>query len=137
MHRKNINKILAGLASVLIASAVTGCSSSDGQANVTTAETQPEITTTSATEWTGDNIEVAALDEEETVDVDINGKTMKWLGIYDLNPTNSSPERSPELALFEDTYGAKIQYIPTTSEQRFDDLSTAILGGSPPRYIHL
>ncbi|MBQ4363292.1 MAG: extracellular solute-binding protein [Oscillospiraceae bacterium] len=132
MHRKDINKILAGLASVLIASAVTGCSSSDGQANVTTAETQPEITTTSATEWTGDNIEVAALDEEETVDVDINGKTMKWLGIYDLNPTNSSPERSPELALFEDTYGAKIQYIPTTSEQRFDDLSTAILGGSPP-----
>ena len=54
------------------------------------------------------------------------------MGIYDLNPTNDSPERSAELALFEDTYDASIEYIPTTSDKRFDDLATAILGGTSP-----
>jgi multiple sugar transport system substrate-binding protein len=119
-------RIAAALAALMLATGLAGCSGS----STDTAETTADVTTTSATEWTGDNIEVAELDE--TLDIDIEGQKLKWLGIYDLNPTNDSPERSPELALFEDTYGAKIEYIPTTSDKRFDDLATNILGGTSP-----
>ena len=105
----NYKKILAGAMALTLTASLTACGSSSGSGETET--TTADVTTTAATEWTGDNVEVEALDE--TLDVDINGKTLKWLGIYDLNPTNDSPERSPELALFEDTYGAKIEYIPT------------------------
>lgn len=127
----NTKKILAGLSAVVLTASMTACggSSDEGSAD---AGTESTVTTTEATEWTGDNIEVEALNESNTLDVDISGQTLKWLGTYDLNPTNDSPERSPELALFEDTYGAKIEYQPTTSDKRFDDLATAILGGTPP-----
>ncbi|MGN1090108.1 MAG: ABC transporter substrate-binding protein [Huintestinicola sp.] len=120
---KNYKKIIAGTMALGMCLSMAACGDSN-------SETVPDITTTEATSWTGDNIEVEAL--EETVDVDISGKTLKWMGFYDLNPTNDSPERSPELALFEDTYGAKIEYMVTTNGTRFDDLATAILGGNPP-----
>lgn len=127
----NYKKILAGVSAVVMMSSLAACgdaSEDDAIVDTTTAE----VTTTTATEWTGDSIEVEALDEDSTLDIDITGKELKWLGTYDLNPTNDSPERSPELALFEDTYGAKIKYIPTTSDKRFDDLATSILGGDSP-----
>ncbi len=128
MKMISYKKIIAGSMALCLTASLAACGSDSGSATEET--TTADVTTTAATEWTGDNIEVEAL--EETVDVDISGKTLKWLGIYDLNPTNDSPERSPELALFEDTYGAKIEYIPTTSDKRFEDLATSILGGTSP-----
>ncbi len=124
---KNHKRIAAGLLAAVSVFSLTACGGS-GSGDTTTAD----VTTTAKTEWTGDNIEVTAEEGELSTDVDINGKTLKWMGIYDLNPTNDSPERSAELALFEDTYGASIEYIPTTSDKRFDDLATAILGGTSP-----
>ncbi len=127
----NYKKLTAGILALSLTASLTACGgSTEGDAASTGDTTTADVTTTAATEWTGDDIEVDALDE--TLDVDISGKTLKWLGIYDLNPTNDSPERSPELALFEDTYGAKIEYMPTTSDKRFDDLATSILGGTSP-----
>lgn len=127
----NYKKLTAGILALSLTASLTACGGSSDSGSATTGDTTTaDVTTTAATEWTGDDIEVDALDE--TLDVDISGKTLKWLGIYDLNPTNDSPERSPELALFEDTYGAKIEYMPTTSDKRFDDLATSILGGTSP-----
>lgn len=124
---KNHKRIAAGLLAAVSVFSLTACGGS-GSGDTTTAD----VTTTAKTEWTGDNVEVTAEEGELSTDVDISGKTLKWMGIYDLNPTNDSPERSAELALFEDTYGASIEYIPTTSDKRFDDLATAILGGTSP-----
>lgn len=124
---KNHKGIAAGLLAAVSVFSLTACGGS-GSGDTTTAD----VTTTAKTEWTGDNVEVTAEEGELSTDVDISGKTLKWMGIYDLNPTNDSPERSAELALFEDTYGASIEYIPTTSDKRFDDLATAILGGTSP-----
>ncbi|MBQ8978160.1 MAG: extracellular solute-binding protein [Oscillospiraceae bacterium] len=117
-------KIMAALAALAVALPLGSCSSESSEPSPN------DVTTTQATEWTGDAVEVEEMDD--TLDVDIKGKELVWLGIYDLNPTNDSPERSPELALFEDTYGAKIKYMPTTSDKRFDDLATNILGGTSP-----
>lgn len=125
-------RILAGISALAVMASFAACSSSSEDTADTTESESETTTTTTATEWTGDSVEVEQLDDGSKLDVNIEGKTLKWLGIYDLNPTNDSPDRSPELALFEDTYGATIEYQPTTSDKRFDDLGTAILGGSPP-----
>lgn len=124
----NYKKIAAGVLALSLCASLSGCGgNNDSGYGGGVSET---MATTEATSWTGDSIEVADLDEK--VDVNIEGQTLKWMGIYDLNPTNDSPERSPELALFEDNYGAKIEYMPTSNDKRFDDLATSILGGSPP-----
>lgn len=136
----NYKKIMAGALAVCMAASFAACGAETDSSNSTEtnagtqapAETDALVTTTEATEWTGDAISVEAINEENILDVDIQGKTLKWLGIYDLNPTNDSPERSPELALFEDTYGAKIEYIPTTDSEKFNSLATNILGGTSP-----
>ena len=128
---KNYKKLLAAALAVSMTASLTACGSGNDGGSADTSATE-EITTTEKTEWTGDNIAVETEEGELDTDVDISGKTLKWMGIYDLNPTNDSPERSAELALFEDTYGASIEYIPTTSDKRFDDLATAIVGGTSP-----
>lgn len=128
---KNLKKMLAAALAVSVTASLTACGAGNDGAADTSAPAE-EITTTEKTEWTGDNIAVETEEGELDTEVDISGKTLKWMGIYDLNPTNDSPERSAELALFEDTYGASIEYIPTTSDKRFDDLATAIVGGTSP-----
>lgn len=62
-------------------------------------------------------------------DVKLKNKTVKWLSYYDLNPTKSNPEKAFDIELFEKKYGGEIQWIPTTWEWRYDDLSTCIIGG--------
>ncbi len=128
------SRILAGiLAAVSLASfSACGGGGDDTQDTASATENTTEATTTTeATEWTGDNIEVTVAEDQKS-DVDISGQTIKWMGFYDLNPTNDSPERSTEVAILEDTYGAKIEYIPTTTDQQYNDLATAVLGGTSP-----
>ncbi len=123
------SRILAGIMAMTVVASFASCSSDGGSGS---ADDTTATTTTAKTEWTGDNIEVTVAEEAVDSEVDISGKTLKWMGFYDLNPTNDSPERSTEVAILEDTYGAKIEYIPTTTTTQYDDLATAILGGSPP-----
>ena len=63
-------------------------------------------------------------------DPDIKGQTIYWLGEYDLNPTGND-DRSVALSLFEDVYGAKVEYIQTSNENRFTDLANRINAGDP------
>ena len=141
--RKTTKRILAGIMSAAMLASFAACndSSSGGgsasgggdasNAGGDTTQAPANETTTEKTEWTGDNIEVTAAEELDT-SIDISGKTLKWMGFNDLNPTNDNPERSPEVAIFEDTYGAKIEYMETTNDTRFDDLANAIIGGNSP-----
>ncbi|MBR4096848.1 MAG: extracellular solute-binding protein, partial [Oscillospiraceae bacterium] len=124
---KTTSKILAGILAASTVVSLTAC----GGDGTTTDEPITE-TTTAKTEWTGDNIEVTVAEDAVDESLNIEGQTLKWMGFYDLNPTNDAPERSTELALFEDTYGAKIEYVPTTNATQFDDLATAIVGGTSP-----
>lgn len=125
--KKTTSRVLAGIMAAASMMSFASCSSDDtGAADATTA-----TTTTAKTEWTGDNIDVTVA-EDDVGSVDISGQTIKWMGFYDLNPTNDSPERSTEVAILEDTYGAKIEYVPTTNDKQFDDLAAAIIGGTSP-----
>lgn len=126
--KKSSSKILAGILAAASLASLAACSDSSSGGGDTT----PTETTTSKTEWTGDNIKAEIDDSAVKSELDTQGKTLKWMGQYDLNPTNDANERSTELALFEDNYGASIEYIPTTDSTMFDDLATAILGGTSP-----
>ena len=77
-----------------------------------------------------DDVSIATDDAINAGDPDISGQTVYWMAIYDLNPTGNA-DRSVALSLFEDVYGAKIEYVATTADTKFDDLSNRINGGDP------
>lgn len=93
----------------------------------TLSETDAETDTeTSLPENTEENI-YDLLTESE-----LANKTVKWLSYYD--PWNESsnsaePEAIAAAKLFEEKYGGKIEYYPTTWVSRIDDLATMVLGG--------
>lgn len=71
----NYKKLTAGILALSLTASLTACGgSTEGDTASTGDTTTADVTTTAATEWTGDDIEVDALDE--TLDVDISGKTL-------------------------------------------------------------
>ena len=60
----------------------------------------------------------------------VAGGNIRFMSAYDLNPVPGA-DRSIALTLFEDVYGGKIEWVPTTEENMYDDLSRSVLGGDP------
>lgn len=125
---KKNKQILSFLTALLLISTTTACSNENvsNDANQTSATTEQ----TSAKEL---NEEEKAVVAEIDIgdDEELQNGTVKWLSFWDLNPANGKP-KSIELELFETKYGGKIEYVPTTYETRFNDLSTLVLGGTSP-----
>ena len=122
---KNFKRIAAMLSAVAMFGTLTACSSDDGIASdveVTSATTAPKQLSEE---------EQAAVQEVEIDDEKLENGTVKWLATYDINPDKGKPKLFA-LELFETKYGGKIEYIPTTWENRYTDLSTMVLGGSAP-----
>ncbi|MGN0609535.1 MAG: ABC transporter substrate-binding protein [Oscillospiraceae bacterium] len=131
---KNIKRILAGVMAISLTAALTGCGGDDsGSGN---AETTEETTTTTAktvsvnTEELKED-EATVLDDVMTQlqDVEMENKTVKWLAHYDINPSSTGASKSVGLEMFEKNYGGSVEWVPTTWNTRFDDLSTHVLGG--------
>ncbi len=129
----NIKKIFAGLMALSMMAGLTACGNNDGSSDATSEET----TTTTTAKTVAVNTEELKEDEaaalEDTMsqlqDVELENKTIKWLAHYDLNPSSNGASKSVGLEMFEKKYGGEIQYYPTTWENRFNDLSTYVLGG--------
>lgn len=122
---KNFKRFAAMLSAVTMLGTLTACSSDDGIASdveVTSATTAPKQLSEE---------EQAAVQEVEIEDEKLENGTVKWLATYDINPDKGKPKLFA-LELFETKYGGKIEYIPTTWENRYTDLSTMVLGGSAP-----
>lgn len=64
----------------------------------------------------------------EPVTEDSDKMTITWLGDFDLNPDPGEP-RSTALALFEDQYGGKINYIRSTPGENLTILDSMIAAG--------
>lgn len=128
-----LKKSLSLICAIALIGSVTACSdtgsedqgtesTSAGDAQ-TTAETEPKVL---------DEEDAQIVQEIDTGDEEkLENGTVKWLSFWDLNPANGKP-KSVELELFETKYGGKIEYIPTTYENRFNDLSAQVLGGTAP-----
>ncbi|MCM1132233.1 MAG: extracellular solute-binding protein [Ruminococcus flavefaciens] len=109
---KNLKKLLAVLAVVMTSA-------------FSCAETVPSVPVMESSQPE----EIPATEEiEEDEPFDISGQTITWLADYDLNPAENN-QRSVALALFEDVYGAKINFVSTTAENKYDRLSEMLAGG--------
>lgn len=77
-----------------------------------------------------DEFSVSADNEEVkgARNIDISGQTITWLADYDLNPQNNQ-DRSVALSLFEDVYGAKVNFVLTSYEEKLTKLASMIIAG--------
>ncbi|MGN1305243.1 MAG: ABC transporter substrate-binding protein [Oscillospiraceae bacterium] len=119
---KNFKRVLAFTAAIALVGSMTACGNSAEPAE-TTATTAPKELNEE------DKAAVAEVDIGE--DEKLENGTIKWLATYDINPDLGKPKLFA-LELFETKYGGKVEWIPTTWENRYNDLSTNVLGGSSP-----
>lgn len=77
-----------------------------------------------------DEISISTSTEEQDAvpNIDISGQTITWLADYDLNPQNDQ-SRSTALTLFEDVYGANVNFVLTNSADKLTTLSSMIIAG--------
>lgn len=133
---KNTKKLLAGIMALTMTAALTACGDNNGE-NGGDDTTTTEATTTTA-KTVAVNTEGLKEDEQDVLedvmtqlqDVELENKTVKWMAHYDINPSaETGASKSAGLEMFEQKYGGSIEWIPTTWNSRYDDLSTQVLGG--------
>ena len=129
----NSKKFMAGLMAMSVAFGLTACGTNSDDSSSTDETTA--TTTTAAT--VAVNTEGLKEDEEEVledsmsqlVDTELENKEIKWLAHYDINPSTNGASKKVEIEMFEKKYGGTIKYYPTTWDNRYNDLSTYVLGG--------
>ena len=131
-------KIFAGLTALSIVGTFTACG----------AEEESDAPITEITTTTGVTVEINTepLSEEDAGKIDevasnlltgeLENKTIKWFSFYDpFHATTSGNTKALSLELFETKYDGEIEYVETTWQNRFNDLSTKILGGEGVDFI--
>ncbi|WP_294367105.1 ABC transporter substrate-binding protein [uncultured Ruminococcus sp.] len=123
---KKLTRILAALMALTTFGALAGC----GSGSDDSSKAESSSADSAYKEKDDVTVDTTLVDEMVASDPDIKGQTIYWLADYDLNPTNNQ-DRSVALSLFEDKYGAKVEYVSCTSDTKFDTLASRILGGDP------
>lgn len=114
----NKKRILAGLAAVLMtAVTLTACK---GDSDKSSSE--------KSSDNAGESSDIAADASADADNAEKKGQTIKWLSYYDVNPSGND-SRSIALTLFEDVYGGKVEWVPTTNDTKYDDLANILLSG--------
>ncbi len=135
---KNLKKIFAGFTALSIASSFAACSSEGDPAETTTAEitTTPAVTVEIKSETLSSEAQEQIGNAADQLTGELENKTIKWFSFYDpFHATTSGNTKALSLELFETKYGGEIEYIQTTWENRFNDLSTKIIGGDGVDFI--
>ncbi len=125
MNRKKTSKFLALILCVSSVSLIAAGCTGGGEG------TQTEITTVNTLDDDIDNpVDISDVEVE-------NAKTLEnpnitYLGYYDMRIAG---DIKPAVKLFEDTYGGKIEYYPTSWAERSDKLATLILSDESPDLV--
>lgn len=135
---KNIKRFLSGAAAFALMFSLAACSDSSGGGETDSAEQTTPATTTPAPQITV-SINTDPLSEEDAATIndvadmltgELENKTIKWFSFYDpFHATNMGSTKALSLELFEAKYDGEIEYVSTSWETRFSDLSTKIIGG--------
>ena len=124
---KNLKRVLAGLIVLSSMMSVAACGSSDSSSTDDAVQATTEA-------WKGDddvdvdNDAAADLGLTKTTKGSDPNMTITWLADYDINPSGKN-DRSVALTLFEDYFGGQINYVSTSSDQKFSKLADMILAG--------
>ncbi len=137
---KNVKKLIAALTAFSVIGSLSACSGGDSESGANTPDdttTAAEVTTTPAA-TVPTNTETLSSEQEEQMsgavdmlieDAPENNK-IKWFSFYDsFHPNSSGNTKALCLELFEEKYGGEIEYVETTWQNRFNDMSTKIIGG--------
>ena len=71
----------------------------------------------------------AASNSDLLEDVELENKTIKWMANWDINPDASGKNKPPELVVFEEKYGGKIEWIQCDWASRYEKLAETINSG--------
>ena len=112
---KLTKRLLAALLALAATVSVTGCRGSDGDSSY---EEKINVPSTDA---------IAEIPEGAE-------NTLQYLGITDLNPTDTAKEKSVEMTLFNEK-GGKVKYIQTQHKDLSNKLSSLILADTPPDMV--
>ena len=130
----NYKKAAAGLMAVAMTAGLTACGGGSSEETTVTTTTQATVEINTA--------ELSEEDAQKVADVadlltgELENKTIKWFSFYDpFHATTSGNTKAISLELFEEKYGGEIEYIQTTWANRFNDLSTKIVGGEGIDFI--
>lgn len=124
---KNVRKTIAFVSALALMGSMTACGNTDSDSG-----SASETTTVSTAPKELDEEDKAAVAEVDIgEDEKLENGTIRWLATYDINPDKGKPKMFA-LELFESKYGGKVEWIPTTWENRYNDLSANVLGGTSP-----
>ena len=134
---KNIKRIFAGLTALALTAGLTACGGGEtATGDETTVTTTTQATVEINTAELSDEDAQKVADVAELLTGELENKTIKWFSFYDpFNATTSGNTKALSLELFEEKYGGEIEYIQTTWANRFNDLSTKIVGGDGVDFI--
>lgn len=126
---KKTKQILAFISALTLAASATACSDSTSGGDVNQTTTTTTVSTAPKELDEEDKAVIADIDVGEDEGSEVG--TVKWLSTYDINPEKGKP-KMPQLELFETKYGGNIEWMATTWENRYNDLSTNVIGGTAP-----
>ena len=125
-------RALAGALALSMLATLTACDNNSGDASQNATTASEVVTTTAGTTKPQDEsikAEVEALDVTDKLQGELENKTIKWFAHFDLNANSFGKDVPVSIQLFENVYGGKIEWISTTWETRYSDMSTYVLGG--------
>lgn len=135
---KKFQKRPAFISALAMICSLTGCGGDTAGGDPTVdVTTTPAITVEINTETLAAEDQAKMQDVSDLLmDVELENKNIKWFSFYDpFHPTTAGNTKALSLELFESKYDGTIEYIPTTWNNRFADLSTNLLGGTGIDFI--
>lgn len=117
MKMEGAKMAASALALSMAAAVLTGCGN-DGQSATESGYKQMDAESRE---------KIAEIAEQDgLLEGELENKTIKWMSTWDINPDASGKNVPVELALFEEVYGGKVEFIKVSWEERFDALANAI-----------
>lgn len=123
----NVKRIASAMTAMTLVFGISACSNEEGTNTAVTSATT--LGTVNTAEFNDEDKEIINNVAEEKINRTLENKTIKWMANWDINPDNTGKSKSAALTMFEEQFGGTVKYYPTTFENRFSDLSTAVLGG--------
>lgn len=127
---QKLKRFLASACALVVCLGMAACGDTEDADNGDTAS-KAEKQENTAIEMTDDQKAKVGDLASKVPDVELANKTVKFLGHYDINPSEGQVV-SPGLQLFRDKYQGEIEWVETSWDNRYSDLSKLVLSGDAP-----
>lgn len=138
---KNIKKFVAAVSALVLSLGAVSCGNEEEKtaapADEVTSETASVATTVKEAQVVDMNdMQKMAMDNlaENLPDKELANKTIKFISHWDMNPGDGQVV-SPYLQLFKEKYGGNIEWVQTTWENRYDDITNLVLAKDSPDFF--